>query len=157
VVDMGSMPDLGMASVDLAGCIGGMPDEDNDGRANVCDLCPADYDPTPTDSDGDALPDACDPDPTRAPTKPIYFDPFDADSKHWVGTYTFATSSTGQSLSYIQLDSNSTNAPISAGNSVDLLPQNVRVQTFVLAHGVLTLSAAKMVLYLGTGTDPTAP
>ena len=42
---------------DLAGCVGGMPDEDNDGRANNCDLCPADYDPTPSDSDGDGLPD----------------------------------------------------------------------------------------------------
>ena len=49
--DMAAPPGSDLAGVapppDMAGCIGGTPDEDQDGRANFCDLCPADPDPTP--------------------------------------------------------------------------------------------------------------
>jgi hypothetical protein len=144
---------------DLAGCVGGMPDEDNDGRANSCDLCPADYDPTPTDSDGDGLPDACDPDPTRATNKNVYFDPFDSDSKHWMGNYTVPTG-----MSFLQIDSNNVaqlNMPISVANLVDKVPLNVRVQTFVLAPGYYSSSTgpalAFATVFLGDGSDPFAP
>lgn len=108
---------------DLSGCIGGMPDEDADGRANFCDLCPADPDSTPVDSDGDALPDACDPDPMMAGNRLLYFDPFDSASGHWSGNHAIAQS-------YMTLDSGGIGSD-SASNAIDMLPLNVRVQTYI--------------------------
>jgi hypothetical protein len=147
----------GMPSPDLAGCVGGLPDEDNDGRANFCDLCPADYDPTPSDSDGDGLPDACDPDPTRKTNMQSYFDAFDSDSGHWNGsTYTIAPGT-----SFMQIDSNNAapNQPLSVASNVRV-PLDVRAQTFVLApgyYGSTGPALAIAALFLGDGTDPFAP
>jgi hypothetical protein len=154
VVDMAGAP----PPPDLAGCFTGTPDEDNDGRANFCDLCPADYDPTPSDSDGDGLPDACDPDPTRKPNMQVYFDPFDSDSGHWMG----ATYSVPQGSSYMQVDSNNAapNQPLTVANMVNKLPLDVRAQMFVLApgyYGSTGPALAIAALFLGDGPDPFAP
>src|SRR5437763_1956838 len=69
--------------------------------ANVCDLCPADSDPSPVDSDGDGLPDACDPDPTTAASanKLLYFEPFDAVNAKWSGD-----NATTVMMSFLNLD-----------------------------------------------------
>ena len=119
-------PDLTMApSPDLANCFGGMPDEDQDGRANSCDLCPADSDPTPTDSDGDGLPDACDPDVNRPGNRLLYFEPFDYSAPHWSGMYTV------DPLPHGWLDINTGLQLLLVTNAVDPLPFNVRAQTFI--------------------------
>ena len=111
----------GVVPPDLAGCIGGTPDEDADGRANSCDLCPADSDSTPVDSDGDGLPDACDPDPAMKTNTLIYFDPFDAASGHWSGNNQVTSS-------YMNIDTGGVGTA-SASNSTDMLPLDMRVQT----------------------------
>lgn len=126
--DLAGAPPLDFSGLpppnDLSGCIGGTPDEDNDGRANFCDLCPADPDTMPVDGDGDALPDACDPDPMMAGNRALYFDPFDTASGHWSGNHTVA-------MSYLTLDSGGLGGD-SASNSTDMLPLNVRVQTYIV-------------------------
>jgi hypothetical protein len=149
-------------SHDMAGCIGGMPDEDNDGRANSCDACPADADANPTnppDSDGDGLPDVCDPDVNTSGNRLLYFDPFDNNTTHWVGdTFTMHNS-------FMQIDSphvSDYNDSKNVGNGVDLLPLNVRVQTFFLPIGIYTspqnneLQTADAAIFIGSGTDPSA-
>jgi hypothetical protein len=99
------------------------PDEDGDGRGDACDLCPADYDPTPTDADGDGLPDACDPDVMTPGNTLLYFDPFNADSGHWSGGWMVMDSE--------RVIQTMAQGKLLAGNGVDMLPANVRVQTFV--------------------------
>lgn len=131
---------------DLSGCIGGMPDEDNDGRANFCDLCPADPDTTPVDSDGDALPDACDPDPMMAGNRMLYFDPFDSASGHWSGNHMVTQS-------YLTLDSGGLGGD-DASNAVDVLPLNVRVQAYVVPTMVYSgRGGGDTGVFVGTGTN----
>lgn len=158
---VGDMMPMSGGNNDMAGCVGGQPDEDNDGRANSCDLCPADYDPTPSDSDGDGLPDACDPDPAKGSNKLVYFDPFDSASGHWSGSFTMPSG-----MSYLQVDSNAPpfpdyNVPLDISNKTDTLPMNVRVQTFVFApHFYVETNKsqfASVALFLGDGSDPQAP
>ncbi|HWE29307.1 MAG TPA: hypothetical protein VHB97_14960 [Polyangia bacterium] len=148
VTDMAAPPgsDLsGMEPPDLAGCIGALPDEDSDGRGNVCDLCPADYDPTPVNSDGDALPDACDPDPTTAGNTLLYFDPFDAVSGHWSGSNPVAGSA-------LTLDPG-TSGSSSASNATDTLPLNMRVQTLVYTLRIYGTSAQDTGLLVGDSAN----
>jgi hypothetical protein len=111
---------------DMAGCIGGLPDEDSDGRANSCDLCPADSDPTPLDSDADGLPDACDPDPGTASNTLVYFEPFDSPNPNWSGNNPVQQS-------YLTLDAGTAGLAV-ASNAIDTLPLNVRVQVSVLPY-----------------------
>jgi hypothetical protein len=124
--DMAAPPgsDLaGMMPADMTTCVGGVPDEDGDGRANFCDACPADADSTPVDTDGDGLPDACDPDPAMKTNTVVYFEPFDVNSGHWSGANAITQS-------YMNIDTQ-TVGTTSASNSTDMLPLNVRVQTIV--------------------------
>jgi hypothetical protein len=129
VIDMSSTSTdmAGVIPADMAGCVGGSPDEDQDGRANFCDICPADADPTPVDSDGDGLPDACDPDPTTASNANLYFDPFDTASGHWSGGNMVQNS-------YLIVDSNGNNVVLSS-NSMDRLPLNMRAQSWIVVEG----------------------
>ncbi len=113
----------GFMPADMAGCIGGLPDEDSDGRANSCDACPADYDPTPVDTDEDGLPDACDPDPATPMNTLLYFDPFDVDTGHWSGSNPVAGS-------ILTIDPGTVGSK-SASNAIDTLPLDMRVQTLV--------------------------
>lgn len=139
----------GVVPADLAGCIGGTPDEDSDGRANVCDLCPDDADSTPVDTDGDGLPDACDPDPAMKTNTLVYFDPFDAASGHWPGNNPVTNS-------YMTLDSGP--GQETTGNGMDPLPANVRVQTHLFPNGFYTnaIAGADAGLFVGTSTNLTS-
>jgi hypothetical protein len=135
----------GQLPPDLAGCIGGTPDEDADGRANSCDLCPADPDPTPVDTDGDGLPDACDPDPATKTNTLIYFDPFDVASGHWSGNIPV----TG---SYMNVDTGVVGT-LSASNATDMLPLNVRVQTEIFPTAERGNGGGDTGLFVGTSAN----
>lgn len=131
VADMASTSTdmAGFVPPDMAGCVGGSPDEDQDGRANFCDVCPADPDPTPMDSDGDGLPDACDPDPTLASNMNLYFDPFDVASGHWSGSNTVTNS-------YMIIDSNGNSFTSRlSSNGSDPLQLNMRAQAIIVVEG----------------------
>ena len=150
VQDMAAPPGSDLAGMtpgpDMAGCIGGSPDEDADGRANFCDLCPADPDTTPVDSDSDGLPDACDPDVAQATNALVYFEPFDTASGHWSGTHQVANS-------YMTLETGGVGTD-SSSNGVDMLPLNVRVQTIthpVSEHGN---GGGDTGIYVGTSANP---
>jgi hypothetical protein len=115
-----SLPDL--SSSDMAACVAvaGQPDEDQDTRPDVCDLCPADSDPTPTDADLDGLPDACDPDPARPGNQLLYFEPFNGGNSGF---------SSGQvTQGFLTLDSTGTGGVV-ATQTTQSLPATVRVQT----------------------------
>jgi hypothetical protein len=129
----------------MLACIGATPDEDADGRANFCDLCPADSDATPVDSDADGLPDACDPDPTMATNQLVYFDPFDDASGHWSGTNPIAQS-------YITLDTNGVGS-VQASNATDMLPLNVRVQTTIFPTALRGNNGGDTGLFVGTSAN----
>jgi hypothetical protein len=131
---------------DMAGCIGGMPDEDTDGRANICDLCPADYDPTPTDADQDGLPDACDPDPAMKTNMQVYFDPFDVASGHWSGNNMVMSS-------YMIIDTGGVGT-LASSNAVDMLPTQVRVQTTIFPVSVHGPNGGDTGLFIGTSANP---
>jgi len=136
----------GVIPPDLAGCIGGSPDEDSDGRADSCDLCPDDADSTPVDSDGDGLPDACDPDVAAKTNTLVYFDPFNAASGHWPGNNMVTNS-------YMTLDSGP--GQIVTGNATDTVPANVRVQTHLFPNGYYTNNTGGVDagLFVGTSTN----
>jgi hypothetical protein len=129
---------------DMAGCIGGTPYEDADGRADSCDLCPDDADPTPVDTDGDGLPDACDPDVAAKTNTQVYFDPFNAASGHWPGN-------NAVSMSFMTL--NSGPGQIVTGNASDSLPANVRVQTHLFPNGTYSSSQIDAGFFVGTNTN----
>ena len=135
---------------DMAGCVGGTPDEDADGRANFCDLCPDDADPTPTDTDGDGLPDACDPDVATKTNTSLYVDPMDAASGHWSGEQ--------RHLAELH-DARSRGARTSliSDNGVDQLPTNVRVQAHIFLKAVYTNTPLSDTgIYVGTDPNPSA-
>lgn len=158
VADMAGAPPPDLAGFpppgDMGNCLGGTPDEDVDGRANSCDLCPADPDPTPVDTDGDALPDACDPDPTTAGNRALYFDPFDSASGHWSGNYSLGQSATEGS--YQVLDSAGGGVGLS-NNGVDAMPANVRVQAGIYPRGFYETGLSDTGIYLGTRPNPGDP
>lgn len=139
-------PDL--AGVDLAGCVGTTPDEDADGRADFCDLCPADFDPEPIDSDRDGLPDACDPDPSQPANSLLYFEPFNADNGQWSGGFPITSS---------YLDLSTDNSPTGfqvSGNGSTSLPSGVRVQTSVYSPVAIVGSASDVGIFLGNSPNP---
>jgi hypothetical protein len=72
---------------DLAACTATTPDEDGDGRGDACDVCAADADPVIMDTDGDGVPNVCDPSPTVAGNKAVYFEPFNA-TPAWISALT---------------------------------------------------------------------
>jgi hypothetical protein len=115
-----TLPDL--SSTDMANCISvaGQADEDQDTRSDICDLCPADPDTTPTDADLDGLPDACDPDPARPGNQALYFEPFNAANTG------FSTGLVSQG--FLKIDTNGTNGLVST-QTTQSLPPTVRVQT----------------------------
>ena len=57
-------------------------DEDNDGVADSCDVCPHVAD-TQVDGDGDTVGDACDPEPAIARQSIVFFDPFTSLTPGW--------------------------------------------------------------------------
>jgi hypothetical protein len=128
-VDM-RMPDLtgvDLATADLAPVCTGSPsgpDEDGDGIINVCDRCPADYETVVTDTDGDNLPDACDPDPSTPGNASAYFEPFDVDNGHFGGTRDIMG---GQ----LVIDTQASDTIVSP-NATDTLPANVQVEAWLI-------------------------
>lgn len=152
-VDMAVVPGSDMTGVvppDLAGCIGGTPDEDADGRANSCDLCPDDTDPTPADTDGDGLPDACDPDPAAKSNTLLYFDPMDTASGHWSTPNTFIANS------YLTIDTQGQTI-VTSNNGVDKLPANMRAQAHIFLKAIYTGTPfSDAGLYVGTDANPAA-
>lgn len=137
-----------LAGIDMAGCFGTTPDEDGDGRADQCDLCPADFDPQPVDSDRDGLPDACDPDPTKPQNSLLYFEPFNSDSGQWSG---------GLPINNSYIDLSTDNSPtgfVVTGNGSTALPVNVRVQTSVYTPVAIVGSASDVGLFLGNSPNP---
>jgi hypothetical protein len=133
---------------DLAGCFGSLPDEDGDGRADFCDLCPADSD-NGADGDGDGLPDVCDPDPGRPGNIALYTDLFNGASGQWSGGF-----SVGNSFLGIVVPNG---AEVSA-NGITQLPADTRIQAHIFVDGfydpgaTVTTSAAG--LYLGNSPNP---
>jgi hypothetical protein len=118
--------DMMSTSDDMAGpgCIGGLPDEDSDNRANSCDLCSADPEPNgPADADSDGVPDACDPDPNTAGNMIQYFDLFDVDNHHWA-----EGGNAGVTSSFFAMVTGA-NARLISPNNSDTLPVNARAQT----------------------------
>lgn len=79
------------AAPDGLACTG--HDEDGDGIADVCDVCPVDPDPDQADRDGDGVGDACDPFPDDAGDSLARFEPeVDEASGHYTnyyGTYAY--------------------------------------------------------------------
>jgi hypothetical protein len=155
IVDMAIPPGgpidmAGIVPPDLAGCIGGSPDEDQDGRANFCDLCPDDSDPTPADTDGDGLPDACDPDPGTKTNTLLYFDPMDTASGHW------STPNTLIANSYMTLDTMGQSILLS-NNGVDTVPTDARVQAHIFLKAIYTGTPfSDAGIYVGNNANPTA-
>jgi hypothetical protein len=156
VVDLGGDGGVDLAPpVDLAPdlaepvCSPGDPDEDGDGRPNLCDRCPADADSRPTNADFDALSDTCDPDPTRAGNTTVEFEPFLTDDGHWSGSRVVSNGALS-----IETDAAGT---LVVGNSVDALPTEVRAQTvfyapaFIAPGGMVSTSQAG--LFLGSSAD----
>jgi hypothetical protein len=112
---------------DMANCIGGTPDEDSDLRADACDICAADPEPTgPSDADADGVPDACDPDPNMFGNRVVMFEPFNNNGGQWA-------IADGVSINngFLEMATNQLPQLIS-GDSVDALPVNVRVQTWYM-------------------------
>jgi len=147
-------PDL--LSTDMSNCVvasASVPDEDQDGRADSCDLCPDDYDPTPVDSDLDGLPDACDPDPARPSNTLLYFDPFNANSGNWTGNFMLRPFPQG----YWAVDSAGPGT-VTSGNTQVMLPANVRVQAHIYSPGVYGSGGggvnASFGLFLGSNPNP---
>lgn len=139
-------PDL--ASIDMAGCFGTTPDEDGDGRADFCDLCPADFDPQPIDSDRDGLPDACDPDPAKPSNTLLYFEPFNSDSGQWSGGFPIASG-------YIDLSTDDSPSGFQvSGNGTTSLPVNVRVQTFLFSNQLIVGGESDFGIFLGNSPNP---
>jgi hypothetical protein len=148
-------PDMSNATSDMQGCFGGTPDEDNDGRADTCDVCAADPEPSGVvDTDGDGLPNACDPDVNRAGNRLVYFEPFNTDFEHWTESVG-AGSNISVNNGVLELKNNS-NGQLYSGNAVDAMPDNVRVQTWYETNGPFSSpsSSSSMVgLLLGTGAN----
>jgi hypothetical protein len=121
------LPDLTMTTeADIQpSCSGGMPDEDGDGRADFCDVCAVDSDPTPTDGDSDGVPDACDPDPAAAGNQVLYYEPFNSDSGHWM-TSAMGFQVVGGALHGL---ANRGGSLLSA-NTTDALPDGAMVETY---------------------------
>src|SRR5690606_36428380 len=71
---------------DLAGCMAASPhDDDDDGVADGCDVCPDIADPDQADSDLDGVGDLCDPsNATREAL--VAFDPFETRGAQWGGS-----------------------------------------------------------------------
>jgi hypothetical protein len=150
VVHLAALPTMPAGS-DMAACIGALPDEDSDGRANSCDVCPADPDPTPADTDGDGLPDACDPDPGTGGNHALYFDPFDVATGHWSGSPSLIDTS------FLNLDTQGLNVLLS-NNATDSFAVNVRVQASIFIKAIYTPSNfADTGLYVGTNANPGSP
>jgi hypothetical protein len=69
---------------DAFACVGTtLHDEDGDGIVDDCDVCPHIADPAQTDTDGDRVGDACDPEPTNPRQHIVFFDPFVTIDSSW--------------------------------------------------------------------------
>lgn len=149
--DLARINDLSLAGGDDAGnCVGGTPDEDADGRANACDLCPDDPDATPVDTDGDGLPDACDPDPSTKTNALTYFDPLDTSTGHW------STPGTLIANSFMTLDTMG-QAVLSSSNATDALPTSVRVQAHIFLKAIYTGTPfSDTGVFVGDNSNPVA-
>jgi hypothetical protein len=73
--------DAGADGGGSAMCVG--HDEDGDGVADACDLCPYVSESAAVDGDGDGVGDACDPDPVTPTESLAVFDPFIGDTPGW--------------------------------------------------------------------------
>jgi hypothetical protein len=131
---------------DLAGCFGGRPDEDNDSFGNACDVCAADPEPTgPTDADHDGVPDQCDPDPNTPGNRLLYFEPFDADPGHWS-----EPNGTVVTSGYLVLNTSASSTPsLTSSNMSDLLPANVRLESWVYVFPAEAGADASTGIFLG--------
>lgn len=75
--------ELGPGADGPAACALGSHDEDSDGIADPCDVCPHVADPEQPDGDGDQVGDACDPEPSSAGERLGFFEPMTAAPAGW--------------------------------------------------------------------------
>jgi hypothetical protein len=148
--DLSGQPltDLTVSEADIEpSCSGGMPDEDGDGRADFCDVCAVDSDPTPTDGDSDGVPDACDPDPAMAGNHVLYYEPFSSDSGHWM-TSAMGFQVMGGALHGIANPGGS----LLSANTTDALPDGAMVETYWTSPFVVGSGPYQAGIFLGDKT-----
>lgn len=133
-------PMIDAPAVDAGPC--GTHDEDVDGFADGCDLCPMFADMT--DTDGDGIGDLCDPAPADPSDHLVLFDPLVQAASDWtaVGTWTFAADHVSYSDSMLG----------TLHRMLSPLPLAVTAETMVTFTTNATKSAAGLDLVLATHT-----
>ena len=144
-----SMPPEGTdlsISPDLAPCTATTPDEDGDGRGDVCDVCAANANPTIIDGDSDGVPDVCDPAPAMAGNKAVYFQPFNSTPPGWAGTFTVNSGSAQVSVTV----GNFSDVTQVASDPAAALPPGVMMQTYVTPTAITADIDAGLRVFLWT-------
>jgi hypothetical protein len=136
-------------------------DEDGDGIADGCDICPADPDPMQADDDGDGVGDACDPHRSAPGDHLVFFDPFETTDPAWTsvgagvawqianGSATQTTMPTGYLILNNRTFHNPTVITVFSGQGAGTTAS----PTFAGAYAVITNEAASQATGVGVAGD----